>query len=257
MGAQSSKDAEPASAGFFGLGKPHNKVSAEQLVELSKTLETGDLVMMCTPGSLHSILVQGSRWTHVGVVYRRDGKYNVSRDKWHEERNDPETVYLLEACQILGTPTRPPFNGMNLSPLPWRISSYLRPGKAARAMGIRRLKNVRRTPEFLMRMEQLWHEVKDREYEKNFLQMANSAIDCFDADWCLWNPTRNEADETSLFCSELVAMTFQRLGVIASGPGAAPSNEYCPADFGEDRMREKIPLVNGAAFDDIIWATSN
>ena len=42
----------------------------------------------------------------------------------------------------------------------------------------------------------------------------------------------NEEDLSSLFCSELVAEAYQRIGLLTS---AMPSNEYTPKDFAERR----------------------
>jgi len=47
---------------------------------------------------------------------------------------------------------------------------------------------------------------------------------------------KNEEDLSSLFCSELVAEAYQRLGLLTEG---TPSNEFTPADFGGD-----INLIN-------------
>eukprot|EP00741_Cyanophora_paradoxa_P017795 tig00021017_g17187.t1 len=254
MGGAESKDNLST---WMGFGQARNKVTVQQLIEVAKTLETGDLVLFCFPGSVHTIGATASRWTHVGVVYKRDGRYCRSRDAHHERLNDPETVYVMEAYQGGPGHQGPPFDGMNLSPLPKRIAEYLKQGAGPSfAIGIRRLTGVRRTPEFLMRMEELWHQIKDRKYETDFWEKANSALDCLDFDWCLWNPTRNKANETSLFCSELVAMAYHRLGVVQSGPDAPPSNEYAPGDFGEDRLHARVPLINGAGFTDVVWAST-
>jgi hypothetical protein len=45
----------------------------------------------------------------------------------------------------------------------------------------------------------------------------------------------------NLFCSELVAATYQRLGLLPTEP---PSNNYTPRDFGAEG---KLPLRQGAA----------
>lgn len=54
-------------------------------------------------------------------------------------------------------------------------------------------------------------------------------------------------DTTSgpMFCSELVAYTFQQVGLLADSP---PANSYNPTDFSSDR--DEVSLVKGIFVDD-------
>ena len=44
----------------------------------------------------------------------------------------------------------------------------------------------------------------------------------------------NQEDLSSLFCSELVAESYQRMGLLSSASSALPSNEFTPKDFSSD-----------------------
>ena len=58
---------------------------------------------------------------------------------------------------------------------------------------------------------------------------------------------QNEEDLSSLFCSELVAEAYQRMGLISDGKKALPSNEFTPKDFSSEaakplKLRKKAKL---------------
>ncbi len=57
---------------------------------------------------------------------------------------------------------------------------------------------------------------------------------------------RNTEDLSSLFCSELVAEAYQRLGLLSE---AKPANEYTPADFSE---KKELQLLAGTLGNEII-----
>jgi len=56
---------------------------------------------------------------------------------------------------------------------------------------------------------------------------------------------RNQKDLTSLFCSELLAETYIRMGLLPEDP-KHPSNEYTPKDFSSDAPATALPLQKGA-----------
>ena len=84
----------------------------------------------------------------------------------------------------------------------------------------------------------LRREVAGREYEQDTLELIKAAYD---------GPFgHNEEDISSLFCSELVAEAYQRLGLLSE---EKPSNEYTPADFSEKR---DIALLAGSLGPEIV-----
>ena len=69
-----------------------------------------------------------------------------------------------------------------------------------------------------------------RPYEKNLAQLAVSAINPSDIFLSVFQNTHE--DLSSLFCSELVAAAYQRMGLIKND---RPSNTYTPDDFSSSR----------------------
>lgn len=74
-------------------------------------------------------------------------------------------------------------------------------------------------------------------YEKDNLQLARAALDIFP-----WQ--NNEKDESTLFCSELAAKVLRGISVLTHDD--TPTNEFTPADFGED-----LPLYDGYKWGNI------
>eukprot|EP00741_Cyanophora_paradoxa_P010321 tig00020528_g9988.t2 len=205
---------------FLGFGLVKNRVSVDDLVDLTRTLDAGDVVLQSWYDSTDAMAAQRSRWTHVALVYKRDGVHCRSIDKWNEENakgTEVDEVCMMEAWLRDPGDVPPPCDNMNLTPraLPLRTRQYLVPdGKGPLAMGVRRLLNVERTPEFRRKLEAFWHEVKDRRYETDWWEKAKSALDMADAPGSAPDPGRrhvlrwsqNMASERELFCSELVAL---------------------------------------------------
>lgn len=76
-----------------------------------------------------------------------------------------------------------------------------------------------------------------RPYETKLLQLMRSAVDEF-GDFILF---KNSEDASSVFCSELIAATFQEVGIL--NKKAKPSNEYTPQDFSRKGDKD-LPLAN-------------
>jgi hypothetical protein len=55
----------------------------------------------------------------------------------------------------------------------------------------------------------------------------------------------DEEDLSSLFCSELVAESYQVMGLLPAGKKDKPSNEYVPADFSKERANV-LKMVKGS-----------
>ena len=81
------------------------------------------------------------------------------------------------------------------------------------------------TDEELLKFRQFRKAVRGRPYEQSRLELARAALDLIGPD--------NTEDLTSLFCSELLAELYQRLGWLPEPPHGLPSNEYTPKDFAE------------------------
>lgn len=185
--------------------------------QVRSQLQTLDLVLFSGKGRISQGIKFGtrSRWSHVGMVV-------VS----------PELgVLLAESTTLSDVPdivTGEAIKGVQLVLLLNRLQAYR--GDVA----IRHLLDVERDARTMRTLLDLRHEFHGRPYEKDELELIRSAYD---------GPGgRNTEDLQSIFCSELVAECWQRLGLLTED---VPSNEYSPADFGEDRSDKKLRLLRG------------
>lgn len=181
---------------------------------LRPRVDTGDLILFSGKGGLSAGIkwLTRSRWSHIGMALRLP-EWDVVLIWESTLLNDIEDVELGGIRQ-----------GVQLSPLSHRITAY--EGDVA----IRHLE-VARTPAMLASLNALRQEVKGRSYEKSHLQLLKSAYDGPFGD--------NKDDLSSLFCSELIAEAYQRMGLL---PGQPPPNEYTPKDFSE---AHSLPLLRG------------
>ena len=77
--------------------------------------------------------------------------------------------------------------------------------------------------------------------KKNMMELLKSAYDGIFGE--------NKEDLSSLFCSEMIAAAFQKIGLLAK---KLPSNEYTPKDFSTEnnltlekgyRLGKEIPIT--------------
>jgi len=183
--------------------------------EVRADVDTGDLVLFSGKGGISAGIkwFTGCKWSHIGMALRLAEWDMVLL--W--ESTPFGTVADAESGHIR--------QGVQLTPLSERIRSY--EGDVA----IRHL-DVRRTPEMLRALRTFREELKGRPFEQSKLELIKSVYEGpFGA---------NEEDLSSLFCSELVAETYQRMGLLPEEP---PSNEYTPADFAPEYGP---PLLKGS-----------
>ena len=101
-----------------------------------------------------------------------------------------------------------------------------------------RMLDQKPTPEMHKELSLLREEVKGRPYEKSKIELFKAAYD---------GPFgRNNEDLSSLFCSELVAEAYQRMGLLSEDKA---SNEYTPKDFSD---AEKLKLLKGELSKEIL-----
>ena len=184
------------------------KAEMECYAQKREALRTGDLILM-EGNSVFSYFIKKftkSKWSHVGLVIKI---------------SDLDMILLWESCARphgVDVQTGTVKAGVQLSPLSKRIDEC--PGEVA----VRRLKTplTGTDKEKLAILRQQW---KNRSYETDGAQLAKSALDLTDMG-------KNDEDLNSFFCSELVAESYKRIGLIKSDEYPEPSNEYTPADFG-------------------------
>lgn len=188
-------------------------------------LKTGDIVLFSGKGGASAGIKWAtfSRWSHVGMVVVLP-EYDL--------------VTVWESSTLATIPdidTHAPNKGVQLVPLSARLEQY--EGEIA----VRQLQNVRFKKEDIRSLMQLRRELAGRKYEEEQIQLIRAA----------WDHAfgRNAEDLTSLFCSELVAEAYQRLGLLGEDK---PSNEYVPADFSGKR---ELRLLRGALGPEIFLKT--
>ncbi len=108
-------------------------------------------------------------------------------------------------------------------------------------IGIRKLSKSL-TEDMIRKLNDFRHEVSGRHYEESKIELLRSAYDGIFGE--------NKEDLSSLFCSELVAEAYQRMGLLTE---TLPSNEYTPKDFSSERL---INLELGYSLEQEIAVTS-
>jgi len=185
-------------------------------------LQTGDIVLF-SGGSLFSKAIKwftSSEWSHVGMVIRSK--------EW-------DMVLLWESTtptELKDVETGLPANGVQLVPLSEKISHYAK-------VAVRHLQ-VERSKEMVKKLIEFRKEMKQRKYDFDALELVRSAVDgVFFGD--------NQEDLSSLFCSELIAESYQRMGLLSED---LPSNEYTPKDFSD---KGQVKLLGGAKLTEQIY----
>jgi len=148
-----------------------------------------------------------SKWSHVGMVIKIP-------------EYDFVTVWeSTTLSNIRDLDTGKANKGVQLVPLSARVDKY------SGGMSIRRLEGGVLHNKSINQLMRLREELKGKRYERGKMELFKA----------LWDGKfgLNEEDLSSIFCSELVAEAYQRLGLLTE---RIPSNEYTPADFSEKKM---------------------
>jgi hypothetical protein len=179
-------------------------------------LETGDVLLFNGKSTISEAikLVTPGRFSHVGMVVNLPEYDFVCC--W-----ESTTLSSLDDLDT-GEPTK----GVQLVPLSSRLAGYngevyvrhLAPSLSA---------------DQLMHLWEFRREMRGVPYEQDKLDLLRT----------LWRPFAGDEDLTSVFCSELVAETYQRLGLLKEPRrGGMPSDKYRPDNFAEDNG---LDLQNG------------
>ena len=174
--------------------------------QIRNKLETGDIVLFSGKGGISAGIkwFTISKWSHVGMVVRLPDWNMVLL--W-------ESTTLSNIADVMDGKAK---QGVQLVALSERLRTY--GGEAA----IRRL-SVKRTAAMNNALMKLRQEVKGRPYETSKVELVKAAYD----GW--WG--ENTENLSSLFCSELVAEAYQRMGLLSNAKRALASNEFTPKDF--------------------------
>lgn len=219
--ADKAPSLEDSRMGMRGRSNRSGSKRAEPAVvpyeEVRPLLATGDLLLFGGKSTLCRRIQRLTRspWSHVGLILKIEAL---------------DLVLLWEASGVgdmvdLDTGKKAP--GVRLIALSEWIARY------GEEIALRRLL-VERTPEMLAALAAFRREMRGRPYEQNRLELFRASYD---------GPLGgNHEDLSSLFCSELVAASYQRMGLLPSTP---PANEYTPKDFSSSR-RPGLKLLRQA-----------
>lgn len=182
--------------------------------DLRSQLKTGDVLLF----SGKSTISEGikfftlSKWSHVGMVY-----------KFESELDPDGSIFCWESTSIgnvADAETGKLTNGVQRVELSERFERCLAAGYE---ISVRPLTKPL-SKEMIRSLNVFRHEVSGRPYEKSKLELIKSAYDTIFGE--------NKEDLSSLFCSEMVAEAFQRMGLLTE---EIPSNEYTPKDFSSEK----------------------
>lgn len=183
--------------------------------DLRSQLKTGDILLF----SGKSRISEGikfftlSKWSHVGMVY-----------KFESELDPKGSVFCWEStsmCNVADADTGKLTNGVQRVEWSERLERCFAEGYE---ISVRPLSKSL-TNDMVRALNNFRHEVSGRPYEKNKLELIKSAWDSILGD--------NNEDLSSLFCSEMIAEAFQRMGLLTE---EMPSNEYTPKDFSSEKQ---------------------
>ncbi len=206
--------------------KISGSISAEKPKNYYKTfkyqLKYGDIILFSGEDDVSDIvkIPTNSKWSHVGIVYK--------------EATEHTDVMLLESTVK---------KGVTLTILGDKIENY------NGDISFRHL-NVNRTTSMRRALTNIYRELRGRKYEspdvKGLKELSNAGIDTLDKNS---GTTLNKEDLSKIFCSELVAEAYQRMGLLSSTNPLYPSNEFTPKDFSKDG---DLDLLQGELLKELV-----
>ena len=180
--------------------------------QLSGDLDTGDVILFHSPDLISTAIdvVTDSHYSHVGMVVRDGNTPGAALRLWQSFEPD---------------------GGVVLDPLPDFLRTYHRDDRGS--FGLRRLQ-LERTPGMLEALARFMAEVKGRPFPS--------------ATGMAWHWAEGKlginAGEKTFFCADLVADTWQHMGILRT---RKPANGYAPSDFAyRNNMPFAVPARLGA-----------
>ena len=173
-------------------------------------LKTGDIVLF-SGIERNSRLIKvctNSKWSHVGLII--ESQKHDFLTMW--ESSNRKGIEDVEAGEHR--------EGVRLVSFHDRVNTF------QGEISVRKLLGGMLTDENLSSLIEFKNELSGRPYERNKFELIKASNG-------LALRNKNE-DLSSLFCSELVAEAYQRLGLLSE---EKPSNGYAPVDFSHDRMK--------------------
>lgn len=197
--------------------------------DIRNKLKTGDILLFSGKGGISEGIkfFTLSKWSHIGMVYRFDSPLDPKGSVFCWEST---TLSNLEDADT-GKLTK----GVQRVELSERIERCFAVGYE---ISVRSLSEPL-TDDMIRALNDFRHEVSGRPYEKHTIELLKAAYDGIFGE--------NKEDLSSLFCSELVAEAYQRMGILSE---SQPSNEYTPKDFSSERtlsLERGYSLLNETA----------
>ena len=178
-------------------------------------LKTGDILLFSGKGGISEGIkfFTLSKWSHVGMVYRLD-----------DSRDAKSSIFCWESTSLSNlrdADTGKLTKGVQRVELSERLERCFASGYE---ISVRPLAKGL-SDDMVRALNDFRHEVSGRPYEKDKIELLKAAYDGIFGD--------NREDLSSLFCSELVAEAYQRMGLLTE---KVPANEYTPKDFSSERV---------------------
>ncbi len=174
-------------------------------------MRTGDIVLFsgsCRVGKLIKVL-QRNTWSHIGMIVM-DSNYDF-----------PCLYESTHSDGLIDLDTGKITQGVQMVPFHEKVKVY--PG----SIGYRRLTNVADQDLNHQSFSTLKSSLQGKAFERSILQMVKANYD---------GPFgHNKEDLSSLFCSELIAASYQALGLLPNND-IKTSSEYTPSDFSSDKL---------------------
>lgn len=185
-------------------------LSIDDTTRLLSQLDTGDVLLFSGNGFFSSLVkwATGSRWSHVGVVVRQRG-------------NASNPLIWQSVCGEMNDVRGFAKNGVVLTELIKTVEQNY-----SGMIGLRKLVKPLNEKQ-LATLNETFLELDGRPYESGLSGL-----------WELWKSAQDTFTSPNtealgrIFCSELIAELFMRLGYIEKTP-TTPSNEYTPEDLAQ------------------------
>jgi len=196
-------------------------------------LNSGDILLFSGDSFFSRIVecVTWSRWSHVGMVYAPAGCKPLL---WESVRHGTGLKdHLTNRIKKDG--------GTQLVDLETRIRNYKGSFISVRKIYLKtaNYKSLQTRIERCMR--NFMKEAKQKKFESNLSEIWCSIFHC---NTCC----NNEEDTHEYFCSELIAETYIRIGLLPPPCEFRPSNQYVPDDFGwcdHKLLKDDLPFNEG------------
>lgn len=182
--------------------------------DIRSSLKTGDVLLFSGKSGISEGIkfFTLSKWSHVGMVYKIQDALDPKGSLFCWESTTLSNVEDADTGKLT--------KGVQRVELSERLERCIADGYE---ISVRQLSQPL-TDAMITALNLFRHDVSGRPYEKSKIELIKSALDGFIGE--------NKEDLSSLFCSELIAEAYQRMGLLTE---EKPSNEYTPKDFSSER----------------------